>query len=457
VPQSSTSVQETLAYMEPSKVRSTIGKHMLADGDHLVIDLERSHGPYLVDAVTGKEYLDFYTYFASIPVGHNHPKMKDPAFLEKLTLAAIHKPSSSDFYTSLMAEFVDAFGRVAMPKEMPHLFLISGGALAVENALKTAFDWKVRKNLSRFTGTNMPRLEGMGTQIIHFEQSFHGRSGYTLSLTNTADPRKTMYFPKFDWPRVVNPKLRFPVTEEVLAEVRKREEIAIAQIEVACRQHRGDIAGLIIEPVQGEGGDNHFRPEFFKELRRLADEHEFLLIYDEVQSGMGITGRMWAHEHYDVQPDVFAFGKKSQVCGIVAGKRVEEVEKNVFAESSRINSTWGGNLVDMVRATRYLQIIEEDNLVAHTEVMGQKLVEGLKTVADESKGIMTNVRGKGMMVAFDLPNPEKRNEMMSLLEKNGLKALKSGVQAIRFRGMLDIPEDAIDKGLEIVAKSLPLE
>lgn len=454
-------IKEFIISMEPSKVHSTIGKHMIPDADRLVVDLERSHGAYLVDAVTGKEYLDFFTYFASIPVGHNHPKMKDPAFLDKLTLAAVHKPSNSDFYTGLMAEFVETFGQIAMPENMPHLFLISGGALAVENALKTAFDWKVRKNLSRIdtaslNGAGLPQLGGLGTKIIHFEQSFHGRSGYTLSLTNTADPRKTMYFPKFNWPRVLNPKLRFPVTPEVLAEIRRMEEIAIRQIETACRQHKGDIAGLIIEPIQGEGGDNHFRSEFFQELRRLADEHEFMLIFDEVQSGMGITGLMWAHEHYGVQPDVFAFGKKSQVCGIVAGKRVEEVENHVFEESSRINSTWGGNLVDMVRATRYLEIMAEENLLEHTAKMGEKLISGLKTIAEESRGIMTNVRGKGMMVAYDLPDEARRDEMMKILEKNGLKALKSGHRSIRFRGMLDIPAEVIEKALEIVARSLPL-
>lgn len=446
--------------MKASEVHSTIKKYMIGDGESIVADLKNSHGPYLVDELTGREYIDFFTYFASIPVGHNHPKLREPAFLEKLTLAALSNPSNSDVYTTLMAEFVETFGRIGMYGDMPHLFLVSGGALGIENALKASFDWKVRKNLARakMHDGSAPGLvlSGLGSQVIHFQEAFHGRTGYTMSLTNTADPRKYMYYPLFDWPRIVNPKLRFPVTEEVLADVRRIEEIAITQIESACRQHRGDIAGLIIEPVQGEGGDNHFRPEFFKELRRLADEHEFLLIYDEIQSGMGITGRMWAHEHYDVQPDVFAFGKKAQVCGIVAGKRVEEVEKHVFAESSRINSTWGGSLVDMVRATRYLEIIEEDDLVAHTAVMGQKLIEGLMSVADESKGLMTNVRGKGMMVAYDLPNPQKRDEMMGTLEKNGLKALKSGVHSIRFRGMLDLPEEVIEKGLEIVAKSLPL-
>jgi L-lysine 6-transaminase len=448
--------------MKPSEVHKTIAKYMLADGDKIVFDIEKSHGAYLVDAVTGKEYIDFFTFFGANPLTYNHPKMKDPAFLEKLTLSAVHKPSNADFYTTFMAEFVDTFGRVAMPKTMPHLFLVSGGALAVENALKTAFDWKVRKNFAHIAkksanGTTPTLVEGLGSKVLHFRDAFHGRTGYTMSITNTDDPRKYIYFPKFDWPRVVNPYLRFPVTDEVIEEVKKLEETAYAQIETAVEQYKGDVAALIIEPIQGEGGDNHFRPEFFKELRRLADKHEFMLIYDEVQSGMGVTGKMWAFEHFDVEPDVLAFGKKSQVCGIIAGKRVEEVEKHVFEESSRINSTFGGNLVDMVRATRYLEIIEEDNLLEHAAKMGEKMKGGLENVAEESKGMMTNVRGKGLMIAYDLPNQDKRDEMIEKMYANGLKALQSGNRSVRFRGMLDTPEDIIDKAMEIVAKSIPIK
>jgi L-lysine 6-transaminase len=448
--------------MKPTEVHKTIGKHILADGDSIVLDLENSHGVYIVDAITGKEWIDFFTFFASNPLTYNHPKMKTPEFLEKLTFSAIHKPSNADFYTPLMAEFVETFGRVAMPKSMPHLFLVSGGSLAVENALKAAFDWKVRKNFAHIAkgGQNgkVPlMIEGLGTKIIHFRDAFHGRSGYTMSLTNTDDPRKYIYFPKFDWPRVVNPRLRFPVTEEVIEEAKKLEEVAYAQIETAVKQYKNDIAALIIEPIQGEGGDNHFRPEFFRELRRLADEHEFLLIYDEIQSGMGITGKMWNWEHFDVEPDILAFGKKSQVCGIIAGKRIEEVEKHVFEESSRINSTFGGNLTDMVRATRVLEIIEEDNLLDHTTKMGEKMIGGLETVAEESKGMMTNVRGKGLMIAYDLPSQEKRDEMIKKMADNGLKALQSGNRSIRFRGVLDTPEEIIEKALEVVAKSIPIK
>jgi L-lysine 6-transaminase len=444
--------------MKAADVHKIISRNMLADGYPVIFDLERSHDTYFVDQITGREYIDFFTFFASNAVSYNHPRLKEPDFLEKLTLAAVHKPSNSDIYTTSMAEFVDKFSQIAMPEGMPHLFLISGGALAVENALKTAFDWKWRKNLQRLgkkTDANLEMLYGLGSKVIHFREAFHGRSGYTLSLTNTHDPRKHMYFPKFDWPRIINPKLSFPVTEGILECVQEAEQIAYAQIATAVKQYPGDIAALILEPIQGEGGDNHFRPEFIQNLRALADEHEFLLIFDEIQSGIGITGKMWAYEHYGVEPDIIAFGKKTHICGIIANQRVDEVEKNVFVESSRLNSTFGGNLVDMVRATRILEIIEEENLVQHTAKVGEKMLDGLESIAAESREMVSNVRGKGLMIALDLPDENKRDGMVEGMFENGLLALKSGQRSIRFRGMLDTPEEIVDDALEIVAQSIP--
>ena len=444
--------------MKPVDVHKIISQNMLADGYSIVFDLERSHDTYFVDEITGREYLDFFTFIASNAVGYNHPKLKDPAFLEKLTLSAIHKPANSDIYTTLMAEFVGKFSQVVMPDSMPHLFLVSGGALAVENALKTSFDWKVQKNLDQIKQIGEPVggfLHGLGSKVIHFKEAFHGRSGYTLSLTNTSDPRKHTYFPKFDWPRIINPKLSFPISDQVLEKVKKIEEIALTQIEMAVNQYQGDIAALILEPIQGEGGDNHFRPEFLQTLRKLADKHEFLLIFDEIQTGLGITGKMWAAEHYSVEPDIIVFGKKTHVCGIIAGKRIDEVKNNVFVESSRINSTFGGNLVDMVRCTRILEIIEEENLIENTARGGEKMLDGLDAIAAESKDLVNNVRGKGLMIAFDLPDQEIRNTMLDTIFDNGLLAIKSGDRSIRFRGMLDTPEEAIDKALEIVAQSVP--
>ncbi|HLE74074.1 MAG TPA: L-lysine 6-transaminase [Anaerolineales bacterium] len=445
--------------MKASEVHAQIEKYLPVGSEPIVVDLDRSHGAYLHDALTGREYIDFFTYFASAPIGHNHPKMHDSAFIEKLLSAAITKPSSSDFFTTYMAEFVETFARLAMPADMQHLFLIGGGALAVENGLKTAFDWKVRKNFALVSqpasnGT-LHRIDGLGSKVIHFRDAFHGRSGYTMTMTNTDDARKYLYFPKFDWPRIVNPKLRFPVTDAVLADVKRVEEIAIAQIETALQQYPGDVAALIIEPIQGEGGDNHFRPEFFAELRRLADQHEFLFIADEIQSGMGITGKMWAMQHMGVMPDIIVFGKKSQVCGIIAGPRIDNVEHNVFEEESRINSTWGADVTDMVRSTRFLEIIHEEKLLEHTASMGARLMAGLHSVADSSKKFMTNIRGRGMMVAFDVPDKPARDAMIERMKENGLYALKSGQRSIRFRGMLDTPAEIIDKAIKIVEQSLP--
>ncbi|QYK51552.1 MAG: L-lysine 6-transaminase [Anaerolineales bacterium] len=444
--------------MKPSDVHAIIAKHLPAGSEPIVVDIEGSHGPYLRDAITGKEYIDFFTYFASAPVSHNHPKMHESAFIEKMLSVAITKPSSSDFFTTYMAEFVETFAKYVMPSSMQKLFLVGGGALAVENALKVAFDWKVRRNfatISKPPKGRMHRIDGLGSKVIHFREAFHGRSGYTVSMTNTHDERKYLYFPKFEWPRVLNPKLRFPVTDEVLAEVKKAEEIAITQIEFALQQFPGDIAALIIEPIQGEGGDNHFRPEFFKELRRLADEHEFLLIMDEVQSGMGITGKMWAVEHMGIEPDIIVFGKKSQVCGFIAGDRIDDVEKNVFIEESRINSTWGGDLTDMVRSQRFIEIMHEEKLVEHTAKMGERLIAGLHSVASNSKGFMDNVRGRGMMVAFDTPSSEKRDTLLERMKENGVYALSCGPRSVRFRGMLDTPADVIDKALDVLEASLP--
>ena len=244
-----------------------------------------------------------------------------------------------------MARFVDTFARVLGDPALPHLFFVDGGALAVENALKVAFDWKSRLNEARGLAREL------GTKVLHLREAFHGRSGYTLSLTNT-DPDKVARFPKFDWPRIDAPYLRPDADMDAL------EAESLRQARAAFEAHPHDIACFIAEPIQGEGGDRHFRPQFFAAMRELCDEYDALLIFDEVQTGCGITGTAWAFQQLGVMPDVVAFGKKTQVCGIMAGGRVDEVADNVFAVSSRINSTWGGNLTDMVRSRRILEVIE---------------------------------------------------------------------------------------------------
>ena len=442
--------------MNPKEARNNIDKHMLADGMSQIIDLNKSHGSWLVDARDSREYLDLFSMFASLSVGYNHPYLMDNK--ERLMSSAINKPTNSDVYSVEMAEFVSTMGRVAQPDYLPYAFYIEGGGLAVENALKTAFDWKVRKNLSAGKGEK-------GSKIIHFKECFHGRTGYTMSLTDSPDPRKTLYFPQFDWPRIDNPKINFPLDQN-LDLVLEREKHAINQIKDAITNNPDEIAGLIIEPIQGEGGDNHFRCEFFQTLRNLADENEFLLIYDEVQTGVGITGNMWAHQSFspsgcncdcknsNTKPDIIAFGKKTQVCGIFGGKRLDEVDNNVFHESSRLNSTWGGSLVDMVRFTIYLEIIENEKLVQNASAVGEHLTSCLHSLQSNHDNLVSNARNRGLFGAFDLPDSDTRDKAINSISNEGAMMLGCGTRSIRFRPHLNITINELDQGFEMIDKAL---
>jgi L-lysine 6-transaminase len=260
---------------------------------------------------------------------------------------------------------------------------------------------------------------------------------------------KSALFPKFKWPRIHNPAVRFPLNEENLAQVKMEEDLAIKQIKQAFVDHRDDVAAIIIEAIQGEGGDNQFRKEFFVALRQLADENDAMLIIDEVQTGIGLTGKMWGHQHY-VEPDMIAFGKKTQVCGFLCGKRIEEVEQNVFAVPSRINSTWGGNIVDMVRSQRYLEIIEEENLVENARVMGEHLLRQLDALASEFPHLVSNARGLGLFAAFDIPDKELRDKVKNACYENGLIILPSGERSIRFRPPLNISRSEVELGISII-------
>ncbi|WP_313266983.1 L-lysine 6-transaminase [Epilithonimonas vandammei] len=421
--------------MVENKVKETLGKHILADGFDFVMDYEQSHGSYIVDRLTGKEYLDMFSMFASASVGYNHPYILEKA--DWLGKMAIYKPTLSDVYLQEYADFMEIFARVAIPKELPYCFFVEGGALAVENALKTAFDWKTRKNWQK----NIDKEAGM---VIHFKQSFHGRSGYTLSLTNTSDPRKHQYFPKFDWPRINNPKLNFPITEDNLEETIKHEQLALLHIQEAILANPDQVACIIIEPIQAEGGDNHFRNEFFTELRKICDENEILLILDEVQTGIGMTGKMWAFQHLDIIPDVITFGKKTQVCGILANKeKLDEVEHHVFIESSRINSTFGGNFIDMLRFQLVLEIIENENLVENSRTVGEFLLNGLKQLAQKYPDHISAARGKGLMCAFDLKDGASRDWLRKALYDEGVIVLTCGDQSLRFRPHLNVTKEEI--------------
>jgi L-lysine 6-transaminase len=428
-----------------SDVHRVLARHLLVDGFDFVLDLEASRGSRLVDARDGSSYLDLFTFFASNALGMNHPALvEDPAFRAELLSAAMNKPSNSDVYTVAMARFVEVFARVLGDPALPHLFFVEGGALAVENAIKVAFDWKSRHNESRGIDP------GLGTKVLHLEHAFHGRSGYTMSLTNT-DPVKVARFPKFDWPRIPAPYL----ADGRDAEAAERVTLAAARAAFEADPH--DIACFVMEPIQGEGGDHHFRPEFLQGMQALCREFDALFVVDEVQTGCGLTGTAWAYQQLGVQPDVVAFGKKTQVCGIMAGGRVDDVADNVFNVGSRINSTWGGNLTDMVRVRRILEVIEDQGLFARAALAGEQLRLLLLGLAGRHD-VVTNVRGRGLMCAFSLPDGARRDRVLTRLrEQEQVLLLGCGTRSIRFRPALTVSVADLEAGIAALDRILSEE
>ncbi|HEX4360856.1 MAG TPA: L-lysine 6-transaminase [Pseudonocardia sp.] len=427
-------------------VHASIAGHLLVDGFEMVLDLDRSQGSTLVDARDGTEYLDMFTFFASSALGMNHPGLaRDEGFLRELAAVAVNKPSNSDVYTVPMARFVETFARVLGDPALPHLFFIDGGALAVENALKIAFDWKSRWNEEHGLDP------ALGTQVLHLEQAFHGRSGYTMSLTNT-DPNKVARFPKFDWPRIPSPAIHG--SSERGTDVEAAERAALAAARAAFEADPHDIACFIAEPIQGEGGDNHFRPEFLRAMQALCHEFDALFVLDEVQTGVGMTGTAWAYQQLDVQPDIVAFGKKAQVCGVMAGRRVDDVADNAFTVSSRINSTWGGNLTDMVRARRILEVIEAEGLIEGAAALGVRLLARLHGLA-ERHPVVGQVRGRGLMCAFTLPTAELRDELITRLrEDEHVIMLGCGATSLRLRPALSVTADELDRAVDALDRVL---
>ncbi|MFG2027204.1 L-lysine 6-transaminase [Streptomyces sp. NPDC048825] len=424
--------------------------HVTGDFNDILIDVRASNGCWLMDERDGSRYLDMSMFYASAPLGHNHPGLHGDRELDEALLATARmKPANPDFGTSEQIRFVTAFLNALGSDDMPYVFFIDGGAAAVENALKVAFDWKTQHNAARGIAVR-------GSRALHLERAFHGRSGYTMSLTNT-DPAKTRDFPAFDWPRIPSPAVNdMDRWDEpgLLAE----EEQALSAAEAAFHRYAHEIACFVFEPIQGEGGDRHLRPQFLTAMAELCRTHDVLFVADEVQSGFGITGDRWACDTLGLRPDLIAFGKKTQVCGVLGGRRVQEVENNAFRASSRLSSTWGGNLTDMVRATRILEIVEREGLFTAARTTGAYLLRGLRELAADLPELVSDPRGRGLMCAITLPDQEVRDRVVAqALTKHGVIFLGSGRRELRWRPPLSVTEADLATALEALRDVLKEE
>ncbi|MCI2420658.1 L-lysine 6-transaminase [Saccharopolyspora sp. K220] len=415
---------------------TALREHVTGDLLDIVVDLAAGEGCRIRDVRDGTEYLDMTMFFSSAPLGHGHPGLRTPDFEAALVRAGRIKPSNPDFATVEQARFAETFRRVVGVPDLPLLFFIDGGTLAVENALKVAFDWKTKVNARA-------GIAARGSRVLHLERAFHGRSGYTLSLTNT-DPAKIRDYPMFDWPRIPSPAVepgeRWDVTELLPEEV-----VALDAARAALRRYGREIACFVYEPIQGEGGDRHLRPRFLRAVQELCREHDVLTVADEVQTG-ALTGQPWAHQALGLEPDLVAFGKRLQVCGVMGGRRVLEVADNAFREPSRISSTWGGSLVDMVRATRILEVVEREDLFEHSRSMGDLLLGELRDLAVEFPAVIRAPRGRGLMCAITFHDPAQRDRAIAIArETYRTLFLPSGPDSLRCRPPLSVrPEEIVD-------------
>lgn len=412
----------------------------------VVVDLDAGDGCRLRDLRDGTEYLDMTMYFSSAPLGHGHPGLRTPEFEAALVRTARVKPANPDFATVEQARFAETLQRVFGDPELPLMFFVEGGGLAVENALKVAFDWKTKRNAAEGVAVR-------GSRVMHLRRAFHGRTGYTMSLTNT-DPNKVRDYPKFDWPRISSPAVDTDVEWDA-PDLLPGELAALDEAREALQRYGDEIACFVYEPIQGEGGDRHLRPRFLRAVQQLCREHDVLTVADEVQSGGGLTGNPWAYQTLGLEPDLVAFGKRVQVCGVLGGRKVLDVADNAFREPSRISSTWGGALVDMVRATRILEVVESEDLLDNARRMGELLRSELRGLAAEFPTVVGAPRGQGLMCAIDFADAAQRDEAIAIArERYRTLFLPSGPRSLRWRPALSVRADELTGAVTALRKTL---
>lgn len=400
---------------------------------HVYQDAKKSLGNYLVD-VDGNVVLDVYGHIACLPVGYNHPDLLAAWKNGRFDWCAGYRPALG---VAPSAEWVDivtgTMTRVA-PKGLPRLVTVTTGAEAVENAIKAAFVRLARRRrggppTDADMAACMKNDQAManGFKVLSFEGGFHGRSLGALSLTRSK-PIHKVDFPAFPWPTAPFPANKFPLAAHA-EENAKAEARSLEAVEAVFKAHPDEVAALIVEPIQGEGGDCHASPAFFQSLRKLAREHGVAFIADEVQTSGGATGEFWAHEAWglDDPPDIVTFSKKWQVGGYYCK------EEFFPAEPWRIFNTFLGDPLRLAQLEVIVEIIERDHLLENARVTGGYLVKSLEELADRYPGVLSGARGRGTFAAIDCKDGATQLEVLAGLRKGGVEAGGSGTRSIRFR------------------------
>jgi 4-aminobutyrate aminotransferase / (S)-3-amino-2-methylpropionate transaminase len=427
---------------------------------NMMANYQQSYGNYIAD-LDGNVLLDVYAQIASIPVGYSNPALLLAATSPDMASAIINRPALGNFPQHDWASILETGVLRVAPKGLNQVFTAMAGSDANETAYKAAFMWKAQQkrggpdvdfepeSISSSMDNKAPGAPNMS--IMSFKTGFHGRLFGSLSTTRSK-PIHKIDIPAFDWPQAPFPMLKYPLEEHV-AENRAEEQRCLDEAEEIIKTYHNPVAAVVVEPVQSEGGDNHASPFFFNGLREITRKHDVLLIVDEVQTGVGATGKFWAHDHWNLQdpPDMVTFSKKAQTAGYYFGN--PELRPN---KPYRQFNTWMGDPARAILFRAIINEIERLNLVENTAQVGDYLYNGIASLAQKYPQHFQNLRGKGQgtFIAFDNP---KRDEFLAKMKGLGINIGGSGATAVRLRPMLIFQQhhaDILLDGLEKMAKQL---
>ncbi|KAF1827527.1 4-aminobutyrate aminotransferase [Dissoconium aciculare CBS 342.82] len=441
--------KEAIAHLD--KVFDTRSLNMMAN-------YHNSVGNYIAD-LDGNVLLDVYAQIASIPVGYSNPSLLAAATSPDMASALINRPALGNFPQHDWAEILETGILKVAPKGLNQVFTATAGSDANELAYKAAFMWRRQQErggahvewspeeLSTTMNNQSPGSPNLS--IMSFKSGFHGRLFGSLSTTRSKPVHK-MDMPAFDWPQAPFPHLKYPL-EKHAEENAQEEARCLEEAERIITTFHSPVAAIIVEPVQSEGGDNHASPAFFIGLRDITKKHKVLMIVDEVQTGVGATGKFWAHEHWNMQdpPDMVTFSKKAQAAGYYFGN--PDLRPN---KAYRQFNTWMGDPARALLFRAIINEIERLNLVEQTAKTGDYLYAGLEKLAAKYPDEILNLRGKGQgtFIAFDSP---RRDDVLKKAKTVGVNIGGSGERAVRLRPMLifqkhhaDILLEAFDKILQ---------
>ena len=428
-----------------AKMLDELGKYVIATPYPFAVDLEASAGMYLA-TVDGQMLFDWAGYFGSKLIAHNHPRLYEPEYVTRLVRAANNKVANPDFLTGECLEYYRLLYRLAPESlRLPTLevYAVNSGAEAVENMMKylvAKYNAKRRADGDSITGR----------RFLYFDQAFHGRTVFALGVTQTIDTIATKDFHGLTTGG--NVKLPFPAvnTSEPDEVNRRRTDDALRMVEMALMQMHHETVGIIVEPIQGAGGQRVAEPRFFQGLSDLCHRYDVYLAFDEVQTSLGPTGKLFAIDHFDLPhpPMAVAVGKKFGAGAVFMREPLDDI--------GILDSTWGGTLADMVRVVQEVKIVEDEDLIAGAATKGAYLADGLRDLAARPHSPIYNVRGMGLYQGFSLADPQIKAALVETArEKHDLLLLGAGANSIRTRPNLSVTCADIDRFLDLLAKSLP--